>query len=946
MNTVYSDITPEMNEILAVPSKDGDILEKRYRILSQGAGGQGRIYYCFDLWSQVPCVLKAVRLPNPEDSRMESAILNQEPPLIELQKLLSLPSHKNVVKLYRLEQIQSEYYLAMEWLPNSLNSLLAAGNPVPVRKTARIALSVCLGMIHCQKHLSQPEKPFAHGNLKPSNLLFTRDGDVKITDFKNTVKSDVRNDIFCLGKIMDELLFCGKREHQALSGQEEKLELIIRHCMAEQPQDRLSTFEKLRDALLDFLHLPSDFCKTETGCKSPEEKTWLKVQACDQAILGNYQKAEQILSRLLASGEESNGKFLAGACCSLGDVYRSQNMYERALPLYEKAIVYDRSQNSYLWTKKGIALRCLDRREESFECFRRALTMNPYDFPALQNEIDILRSQGRTHELKRARVLLFSLYKKQPESEELLKQIGNVCYALKDFAPARTCFRRYLKYNKNDWETIYHYAMCLYLDRDVTHGRRYFQTAVRMMEEDKVTEKEQSKLMYLSISLYHLGDYHGSMEYLDKYRRNFGSSSQTRRLKLLLELDCQLQEKYGSLLFDAYRRLTSVIFAKDPQSHYQPILDRLTAMKEYLERSKITQTLAGHACDMYLSCLDYLMACYEGLGNTEQASACCDRILYFDRSLPEGLYNKGRILLLSEKAYESLPYFQSALRFLQDPDAGRQIEESLSLAQRTVKNSAECRNLFLEEILSKGSKSERDPDSLQRILKEKAFFLTEDFPDMLKTYAEDRIKNIKSSFCAAASPALPVHNDSGSALWNFLLQVRNLADALRQIPGESKDICASGALGLYQLLEEYAAETKSDFTEHLTAASKDAPKAAPVHGSAAISIKDKAIFADANTELGDLLLEKYLDAAQPQEMLNEAAKCYRHSLNYYRRETFPEQYASLMLRMSILMEKRYRLLKDHSLLLARIYFDQVVPADLPAHKKAEAMYRRIEQALQ
>ncbi len=728
MNTVYSDITPERNELLAVPSKDEDILKKRYRILSQGAGGSGRIYYCFDLWSQVPCVLKAAGLSNPEDSQAESALRNQESPLVKLQKLLFLPSHKNVAKLYRLEQIQAEYYLVMEWLPNSLNSLLAAGNPVPAEQTARIALSVCLGMIHCQKHLSQPEKPFAHGNLKPSNLLFTRNGDVKITDFWNRVKPDVREDIFCLGKIMNELLICGKREHQSLSDQEQKLELIIRHCMAERPQDRLSTFEKLRDALLDFLHLPSDFRETEAGCGSPEEKTWLKVQACDQAVLGKDQKAEQI-----------------------------------------------------------------------FPCFCHALTINPYDFPALQNEIDTLRSQGRTHELKRTRVLLSSLYKIQPESKELLKPIGNACYALKDFEPARACFRGYLKYNKNDWETIYHYAMCLYLDRDVTHARSYFQTAVRMMEEDGSAETERSKLMYLSISLYHLGDYSGAMEYLDKYRRNFGSSSQTKRLKLLLELDCQLQEKYGSLLFDAYRQLTSVTFAKDPQSHYQPILDRLTAMKEYLERSKITQTLAGHACDIYLSCLDYLMACYEGLGNMEQASACCDRILYFDRSLPEGLYNKGRILLLSEKAYAALPYFQSALRFLQDPDAGRQIEESLILAQKTIKNSAECRNLFLEEILSHGGKSEGEPDSLQRILKEKSFFLTKDFPDMLRTYAEDRIKNIKSSSPAAA---LPAHSNSGSALWNFLLQIRNLADALRQIPGESKDICASGALSLYQLLEE------------------------------------------------------------------------------------------------------------------------------------------------
>lgn len=969
MNTDYSDITLEINGILSAPYKDGDILKNRYRILSQDSGGQSQIYFCFDLWSQVPCALKASGIQKPDALQAE------------LQNLLNLPSHKNVVKLYRLEQIQSEYYIVMEWLPNSLKSLLAGSMPVPAEKTATIALSVCLGMIHCQKHLSQPKKPFVHGNLKPSNLLFTQEGNVKITDFgtsrllqdsslspdsgfqaeqtasqKNrpyappALNANVLDDIFSLGKIMEELFLCGKKEQQLtctypaagkkspppLFSQEQQLARLIQNCTAELPQNRTPSFEKLADELLEFLHLPSDFSNADSGCYSPEERNWLKVQACDQAILGEYQKADQILSRLTESGEERDKEFLAGACCSLGDVYRKQSMYERALPLYEKAIAYDQDRNSYLWTNKGIVLCRMDRREEAYQCFCRALAINPYDFSAIKNEIDILRSQGRTHELKKARVRLFSLYRQQPEAEELLKHIGNACYALKDFEPARTCYDKYLEYNRNDWETIYHYAMCLYLDRDITHARNYFQRAVRMMEEN-IADEEQSKLMYLSISLYHLGDYYQSMEYLNKYRRRFGSSSQTKRLKLLLELDCQLQEKYGPLLSDVYRQLTSVIFAKDPRNHYMPILEQLNSMKKYWERSKITQTLAGHACDMYLSCLDYLMACYEGLGQTEHALACCDQILSFDRSLPEGLYNKGRNLLLAEKAYEALPYFQAALRFQQDSDTGRQIEESLRLAQQAVENSAECRNLFLKQIMDEAGKSGDILLSLQRILDEKSFFLTEDFPNLLKNCAKDRIKQLTASFCAAASSDMPMQHPDGN-VWKFLLQVLKLANALQQIPGEQKDICAGGALSLYQLLEEYAAEIKSDFTENLTQAKKDLSKSPDP--------TDKAVFAEANTELGDLLMEKYLDTSRPQEMLKEAAKCYQRSLSYYRPEKFPQQYAFLMLRMSILMEKRYRLQKDHSLHLARVYFSQVSPKELPAQTNADAMYRQMEQVLQ
>ena len=71
MNTDYSDITLEINGILSAPYKDGDILKNRYRILSQDSGGQSQIYFCFDLWSQVPCALKASGIQKPDALQAE-----------------------------------------------------------------------------------------------------------------------------------------------------------------------------------------------------------------------------------------------------------------------------------------------------------------------------------------------------------------------------------------------------------------------------------------------------------------------------------------------------------------------------------------------------------------------------------------------------------------------------------------------------------------------------------------------------------------------------------------------------------------------------------------------------------------------------------------------------------------------------------------------------------
>lgn len=932
MNADYSDITREMKEILSAPYEDGDILENRYRILSQNPGRQGQIYYCYDLWSQVPCVLKTSKVQNPDAFQTET------------KKLLNLPSHKNVVKLYRFEQSQSGYYTVMEWLPNSLKSLIASGAPVSADKIASIALSVCLGISHCSKYLSEPGKPFVHGHLRPANLLFTWDGDVKIADLiggtypLQTPAFHADDDIFSLGKMMEMLFHCGKGDRQPRTSQEQQLEHIIQGCIAKQPKDRIQSFQQLMDLLTEFLHLPSDFDEKGHCCADPEEKNWLRVKACDWAILGEYQKADRLLSQLLEAEETNNDNFLADACCSLAEIYRNQKMFEKALPLYEKAIAYDGDRNSYLWTSKGITLRCMDRREDAFQCFFQALTINPYDFPAIKNELDILCRQGRIHELKKAKVRLLSLYKKQPDEEELLKHIGYACYALKEFEQARSCFQKYLEYNHNDWEAIYYCAMCLYTGRDITHSRKYFQTAVRKMEEEGITDESQTKLMYLSVSLYNLGDFYGAMEYLEQYQRNFGSTAQTKHLKLLLQLDCQLQEKYGPLLSDVYRQLTNVIFTNDPRKHYTPMLEQLISMKEYWEQNKLTENLTGHACDMYLSCLDYLVACCEGLGETERALAYCDQILSYDRSLPEGLYNKGRNLFLSERVYESLPYFQAALQYQQDPDTRIQMEESLHQAQSTAEASPECRKLFLEQIINEAAEANGRPETLQVIVEEKSFFLKEEFPDMLQAYVSERITSLKSSSCGAGSLDAPIHNSEDN-VWKFILQILNLAGALQQISGEKKHICASGALSLYRILDEYAAEAKDDLKENLSKAREDLLKKAKLS-------EGKTIYANACIELGDILMEKYLDAERPQEMLKEAAICYHQALNHYRQNAFPRQYAFLMLRISALMEKRYRLLKDHSLLLARVYFSHVTPNDLPEGKEAADLYRRMKQTLQ
>ena len=159
------------------PFSAGDVLAGRYEIdRPLGAGGMGVVYAARDLELDEIVALKVLRAPSDSE---DAAALDRFRREVRITRRIS---HRHVVRTHDIgstsEGGAGRRFITMEYVDGwSLAQLLERRGTLPVEATVVIGKQLCraLDVVHGQGVI--------HRDLKPQNVLVTRDGDVKLTDF-------------------------------------------------------------------------------------------------------------------------------------------------------------------------------------------------------------------------------------------------------------------------------------------------------------------------------------------------------------------------------------------------------------------------------------------------------------------------------------------------------------------------------------------------------------------------------------------------------------------------------------------------------------------------------------------------------------------------------------------------------------------------------------------
>src|SRR5690554_761415 len=218
-------------------------------------------------------------------------------------------THGNIVPVFDMGSEGGEYFIAMEYLPGRdlrdvLKRLRDNGELMPMSLAVFIAIEACKGLDYAHRCTGEDGQPLGivHRDVSPSNILISRDGEVKIIDFgiaratSRVAKTmtgriqgkvcymspeqaagksvDSRSDIFSMGVVLYEMLtgvrvFQGDSDLQSLDYVRQcevappssinpqippELDAIVLRALVAERQARYQSIEKLHVALLEWLY--------------------------------------------------------------------------------------------------------------------------------------------------------------------------------------------------------------------------------------------------------------------------------------------------------------------------------------------------------------------------------------------------------------------------------------------------------------------------------------------------------------------------------------------------------------------------------------------------------------------------------------------------------------------------------------------------------------------
>ena len=171
--------------------KIGMVIGDRYEILeSIGAGGMSDVYKAKDRKLNRFVALKVLKREFSENKEFVSKFRTEAQAAAGLE-------HQNIVNVYDVGEENGIYYIVMELVEGiTLKRYIEKKQRLSVKESVSIAIQISMGLEAAHNN------GIVHRDIKPQNIMISKDGKVKVTDFgiakatsSNTITSNVMGSV-------------------------------------------------------------------------------------------------------------------------------------------------------------------------------------------------------------------------------------------------------------------------------------------------------------------------------------------------------------------------------------------------------------------------------------------------------------------------------------------------------------------------------------------------------------------------------------------------------------------------------------------------------------------------------------------------------------------------------------------------------------------------------